>query len=83
MGIAPSELFTLVVFIGGILFLFYKVRHLDRYRREEEAAREFFDRHGHWPDETPEQAAAERELLQRTGDGHLAAIATPDADNRV
>ena len=58
MGIAPSELFTLVVFIGGILFLFYKVRHLDRYRREEEAAREFFDRHGHWPDETPEQAAA-------------------------
>ncbi len=23
----------------------------DREREEEEAAREFFDRHGHWPDE--------------------------------
>jgi len=25
----------------------------DRERDEEEAAREYFDRHGHWPDEPP------------------------------
>jgi hypothetical protein len=25
----------------------------DRERREEEEAREFFSRHGHWPDEQP------------------------------
>ena len=33
-----------------------KDRDADRF--EEDDAREFFDEHGHWPDETPEDAAA-------------------------
>lgn len=77
-AVAPSELFTFIVAVGGFGFLFYKVRHLDRYRREEQEARDFFEQHGHWPGETPEQAAAERELLRRNGDEHLAAIVDPE-----
>jgi hypothetical protein len=33
----------------------------DEERFEEDDAREFFDEHGHWPDETPEQARARAE----------------------
>lgn len=79
----PSAIFTAIVGIGGISFIFYKVRHLDRYRREEQAAREFFDEHGHWPDETPEEAAAERERLLATLQQPLPPVQTPDADGRV
>ena len=35
---------------GGIVYALFSGRH-DRDREEE--AREFFTRHGHWPDETP------------------------------
>ena len=38
------------VVIGGV-FYYWIAR--DREREDEEAAREFFDRHGHWPDEPP------------------------------
>jgi len=80
----PSAIFTAIVGIGGLGFIFYKVRHLDRYRHEEEAAREFFDQHGHWPDQTPEQAAAERELLQAASVAQAASpVEVPDADGRV
>jgi hypothetical protein len=46
----------------------------DEERFEEDDARDFFDEHGHWPDETPEQAerraaqAAYNERLARTED---------------
>lgn len=80
---APSTIFTVIVGIGGLSFLFYKFRHLDRYRREEQAARDHFDQHGHWPEETPEQAAAEREQLQARAQAHIDAIKTPDAEGRV
>ncbi len=33
----------------------------DRDREEEEEAREFFDRHGHWPDEAPPASSGEVE----------------------
>lgn len=79
----PSAIFTAVVGIGGLGFIFYKVRHLDRYRREEEAARDFFDEHGHWPDETLEDAAEERTRLVAAMQQGLPPVQTPDADGRV
>ena len=33
-------------------------KNRDEERFAEDDARTFFDEHGHWPDETPEQAAA-------------------------
>ena len=39
-----------LVMCGAILYFFFTDRH-DRDRDEE--AREYFDAHGHWPDETP------------------------------
>lgn len=79
----PSAIFTAIVGIGGLGFIFYKVRHLDRYRREEQADRDFFDEHGHWPDETPEEAAAERDRLTAVMQQHVSPVQTPDADGRV
>lgn len=35
---------------GLVVYCLYSGRH---DRDEEEAAREYFDRHGHWPDEAP------------------------------
>ena len=53
------------------------------YSLREEAARDFFDQHGHWPDETVEEAAAERERLLAAMDRGGAVVQTPDADGRV
>ena len=79
----PSAIFTAIVGFGGIAFIFYKVRHLDRYRRDEQAARDFFDEHGHWPDQTPEEAEIERAQIQATMRAQMNAVSTPDADGRV
>jgi hypothetical protein len=49
-----------------------KDRDVERFAEDD--AREFFDEHGHWPDETPEQAAkraqqaAHNERLARSED---------------
>jgi hypothetical protein len=37
--------------VVGVVFYYWIAR--DREREDEEAAREFFDQHGHWPDEPP------------------------------
>jgi hypothetical protein len=80
---APSAIFTAIVGIGGLGFILYKVRHLDRYRREEQAARDFFDVNHHWPDETLEDAIAEREMLLRTMPYAVPIVQQPDAEGRV
>jgi hypothetical protein len=44
---------ALVSSVGSIALLIY-LQARGRYDRDEEdAARDFFDRHGHWPDERP------------------------------
>jgi hypothetical protein len=52
----------LVVIIGvvGIGWIIWLLRHGDTDRHDEDRARVFFDEHGHWPDETLEDALAER-----------------------
>ena len=45
----------------AVTFWFVKLvwgRKRDEPRFDEDDARDFFDEHGHWPDETPEEAAA-------------------------
>jgi hypothetical protein len=53
-------IFIVAAAVVGIGWILWVMRHGDRDRHEEDAARVFFDEHGHWPDETPEEAAAER-----------------------
>jgi hypothetical protein len=54
-----------VVGVLGIAWILWVMRDGDKDRHDEDDARAFFDVHGHWPDETPEQVAAEAER-QRT-----------------
>jgi len=44
---------ALVSSVGSIALLIYLQARGRGDREEEDAAREFFDRHGHWPDEPP------------------------------
>jgi hypothetical protein len=52
----------------GLLNLLFRIGMTgDRERDEEDAAREFFDRHGHWPDEPPPPPPAHRTGHRPTG----------------
>jgi hypothetical protein len=53
-------IFICVAGVAGIIWILYVMRNGDQDRHQEDAARAFFDEHGHWPDETPEEARAER-----------------------
>ena len=52
----------LVIGIVGFYFIFRALRQFDP-RRAEDEARAFYDEHGHWPDQTPEEEAEERRRL--------------------
>jgi hypothetical protein len=56
-------IFICVAGVAGIIWILYVMRHGDKDRHEEDDARAFFDEHGHWPDETLEEALAERERV--------------------
>jgi hypothetical protein len=56
-------IFICVCGVVGIAWIIYVMRNGDKDRHQEDAARAFFDEHGHWPDETLEDAIAERERL--------------------
>jgi hypothetical protein len=68
----------LVIGIVGFFFIFRALRH-DDPRRAEDAARAFYDEHGHWPDQTPEEAEAERRELA----GSAYALSEPDEQGYV
>jgi hypothetical protein len=56
-------IFICVVGTVGIAWIIWMMRNGDKDRHDEDAARLYFDEHGHWPDETAEEAAAERARL--------------------
>lgn len=62
-----SNAFAIFILVIGVVGFFFIFRALQRYdpRRDDELARAFFDEHGHWPDQTPEEAEAERRELAR------------------
>jgi len=49
---------TVVVLVWYLRTMLGKDR--DKERHEEDDARAYFDAHGHWPDETPEDVARRR-----------------------
>jgi hypothetical protein len=70
-------IFILVIGVVGFFVIFRALRKFDP-RRDEEAARAFFDEHGHWPDQTPEEGEAERAELAR-----VYTLSEPDEHDRV
>jgi hypothetical protein len=62
-----SDAFAILILIIGVVGFFFIFRALRKHdpRPAEDAARAFFDEHGHWPDQTPEEAEAERRELAR------------------
>jgi hypothetical protein len=56
-------IFICVAAVVGIGWIIHLMRHGDQDRYDEDDARKFFDEHGHWPDETLEEALAERARL--------------------
>ena len=75
-----SDVFAIVILVIGVVgffFIFRGMRGIDE-RGAEDAARTFYDEHGHWPDQTPEEAEAERRDLAR-----VYSVASPDEDGRV
>ncbi|WP_445148964.1 hypothetical protein [Baekduia sp. Peel2402] len=70
-------IFICVAGVVGIIWILYVMRHGDKDRYVEDDARTFFDEHGHWPDETPEQAQAERERLAAASASAASAAAVP------
>jgi hypothetical protein len=70
-------IFLLVVGVVGLFFILRSLRGSDP-RRDEDDARAFYDEHGHWPDQTPDEAEAERRELAR-----VYRVAEPDEHGRV
>lgn len=77
------DIFICVVGVVGLAYVGYLVRHGDRERHEEDDARRFFDAHGHWPDETPEQAEAERRRLAASAGAPQPPLSQPSGDGFV
>ena len=75
-----SDAFAIVILVIGVVgfvFIFRGMRGFDE-RGAEDAARTFYDEHGHWPDQTPEEAQAERRDLARAY-----SVTAPDEHDRV
>jgi hypothetical protein len=75
-----SDAFAIAILVIGVVGFFFIFRALRRFdpRRDEEEARAFFDEHGHWPDQTPAEAEAERAELAR-----VYTLSEPDEHDRV
>jgi hypothetical protein len=74
---------TAVIGVIGSIWILYRVRNLDRYRSNEDEARAFFDENGHWPDETREEAEAERARILAAGTVAPPPLSTPSQDGFV
>jgi hypothetical protein len=75
------SILTAVIGVVGGIWILWKVRNLDRARHDEDQARAFFECHGHWPDETPEEAEQRRAQLRRAPEPPP--LATPTDDGYV
>ena len=75
-----SDAFAYLILVIGIVGFFFIFRVLRKFdpRRSEDDARAFYDEHGHWPDQTPEEAEVERRELARVYN-----VSEPDEDGYV
>jgi hypothetical protein len=76
-------IFICVAGVVGIAWILWVMRHGDNDRYDEDAARVFFDEHGHWPDETPEQAEAERRRLAASAGAPQPPVSQASSDGLV
>jgi hypothetical protein len=76
-------IFICVAGVAGIIWILYVMRHGDKDRHAEDAARTFFDEHGHWPDETLEDALAERARIAASAGTSVAPVSRPSSDGSV
>jgi hypothetical protein len=78
------DVLSLVAAAAVLLWFMWYVmrRNREEDRWIEDENREFFDAHGHWPDETAEEAEAERLRLAAAG-GTQAAVSRPSSDGLV
>ncbi|MDX6657937.1 MAG: hypothetical protein QOH62_2730 [Solirubrobacteraceae bacterium] len=60
-----SDAFSIATLIFGAVGVYFILRAMRGFdpRRGEDEARAFYDEHGHWPDQTLEEAEAERRLV--------------------
>jgi hypothetical protein len=76
-------IFVVVVGVVGIAWIIWVMRHGDTDRHDEDHARIFFDEHGHWPDETPEEAEAERARLAASAGAPMPTVTRAGVDGVV
>jgi hypothetical protein len=76
-------IFICVAGVVGIAWIIWMMRNGDKDRHEEDRARVFFDEHGHWPDETLEEAEAERARLAATSNAPIPGVAQASSDGAV
>jgi hypothetical protein len=76
-------IFICVVCVIGIAWIIWVMRHGDEDRHAEDRAREFFDAHGHWPDETREAAEAERASIAAAAGAPVPPVSQASPDGLV
>jgi hypothetical protein len=72
-----------VIGFAGIAFILWTIRDGDADRHAEDHARDFLAEHGHWPDQTPEEAEEERRRLRAAAAAPPARVSVPDDDGAV
>jgi hypothetical protein len=76
-------IFICVAGVAGIIWILWVMRNGDKDRHQEDAARAFFDEHGHWPDQTPEEARAERDRIAASAGAPAAPVSQASSDGLV
>ncbi len=76
-------IFICVAGVVGIAWILWVMRHGDEDRHEEDRARLFFDEHGHWPDQTREEAEAERASIAATAGAPVPPVSQASPDGLV
>ena len=74
------SIITLVAGLIGIGIILWAVKTGEADRDSEDDARAFLEAHGHWPDQTPEEAAAIRAAFRRATP---TPVSEPDEQGRV
>jgi hypothetical protein len=76
-------IFICVAGVAGLIWIVWVMRNGDKDRHAEDAARAFFDEHGHWPDQTLEEAEAERVRIAASAAAQAVPVSRPSPDGFV
>jgi hypothetical protein len=76
-------IFICVAGVAGVIWIIWVMRNGDTDRHEEDRARIFFDEHGHWPDQTREEAEAERARIAASAGAPVPPVSRPSSDGLV